>query len=90
MSVDTGYGVRGLARFPPATSTSSAATSPPASGVSPTRSRASTTWSCPPVLLEFCDMPMGLVLVTGPTGSGKSTSLGGAHPPHHHPPARCT
>jgi twitching motility protein PilT len=29
----------------------------------------------PPVLLEFCDIPMGLVLVTGPTGSGKSTTL---------------
>jgi twitching motility protein PilT len=29
----------------------------------------------PPVLLEFCEIPMGLVLVTGPTGSGKSTTL---------------
>ncbi|MCP4661716.1 MAG: PilT/PilU family type 4a pilus ATPase, partial [bacterium] len=29
----------------------------------------------PKVLLEFCQMPMGLVLVTGPTGSGKSTTL---------------
>ncbi|HZI63983.1 MAG TPA: PilT/PilU family type 4a pilus ATPase, partial [Thermoanaerobaculia bacterium] len=29
----------------------------------------------PPVLLDFCDLPMGLVLVTGPTGSGKSTTL---------------
>lgn len=29
----------------------------------------------PEVLLEMCTMPMGLVLVTGPTGSGKSTTL---------------
>jgi twitching motility protein PilT len=31
--------------------------------------------SLPPVLKSFCDMPKGLVLVTGPTGSGKSTTL---------------
>ena len=29
----------------------------------------------PPVTHEFCKKPRGLVLVTGPTGSGKSTSL---------------
>lgn len=29
----------------------------------------------PPVLQKFCDQPKGLVLVTGPTGSGKSTTL---------------
>jgi len=29
----------------------------------------------PPVLLEFTKRPRGLVLVTGPTGSGKSTTL---------------
>jgi twitching motility protein PilT len=29
----------------------------------------------PPVCLELCDRPRGLVLVTGPTGSGKSTTL---------------
>ncbi len=28
-----------------------------------------------PVLEELCDLPRGLVLVTGPTGSGKSTTL---------------
>ena len=27
------------------------------------------------MLLDFCQMPMGLVLITGPTGSGKSTTL---------------
>jgi len=29
----------------------------------------------PPVVLSFCDFDKGLVLVTGPTGSGKSTTL---------------
>lgn len=29
----------------------------------------------PPVLRQFCDAEKGLVLVTGPTGSGKSTTL---------------
>ncbi len=29
----------------------------------------------PPVVAGFCDLPKGLVLVTGPTGSGKSTTL---------------
>ncbi|HZE97432.1 MAG TPA: PilT/PilU family type 4a pilus ATPase [Planctomycetota bacterium] len=29
----------------------------------------------PPVLKDICKVPQGMVLVTGPTGSGKSTSL---------------
>jgi twitching motility protein PilT len=29
----------------------------------------------PPILSKLCEMPRGLVLVTGPTGSGKSTTL---------------
>jgi twitching motility protein PilT len=29
----------------------------------------------PPVVIELCERPRGLVLVTGPTGSGKSTTL---------------
>jgi len=29
----------------------------------------------PPICTEFCERPRGLVLVTGPTGCGKSTSL---------------
>jgi twitching motility protein PilT len=31
----------------------------------------------PSVVADFCDLPKGLVLVTGPTGSGKSTTLAG-------------
>ena len=29
----------------------------------------------PAVLRDICDRPRGMVLVTGPTGSGKSTTL---------------
>jgi twitching motility protein PilT len=29
----------------------------------------------PPIVKSFCDIPKGLILVTGPTGSGKSTTL---------------
>ncbi|MEQ8272459.1 MAG: type IV pilus twitching motility protein PilT [Deltaproteobacteria bacterium] len=29
----------------------------------------------PPVIHKFCELPKGLVVVTGPTGSGKSTTL---------------
>ena len=31
--------------------------------------------NCPPVFKEISDVPRGIVLVTGPTGSGKSTTL---------------
>ena len=31
--------------------------------------------NCPDIFKEFADTPRGLVLVTGPTGSGKSTTL---------------
>ena len=33
------------------------------------------TLGLPPVVAEFANRPRGLVLVTGPTGSGKSTTL---------------
>jgi twitching motility protein PilT len=31
--------------------------------------------NCPPIFKEFANTPRGIVLVTGPTGSGKSTTL---------------
>jgi twitching motility protein PilT len=31
--------------------------------------------NCPPIFRELADQPRGIVLVTGPTGSGKSTTL---------------
>jgi len=32
-------------------------------------------WGLPPILTEFAKLPQGLVLITGPTGSGKSSTL---------------
>ncbi|MCI0415776.1 PilT/PilU family type 4a pilus ATPase [bacterium] len=32
-------------------------------------------WGLPHVLYQFCYLPQGLILVTGPTGSGKSSTL---------------
>jgi len=34
-------------------------------------------WGLPPVLSELAELPQGLVLITGPTGSGKSSTLAG-------------
>jgi twitching motility protein PilT len=31
--------------------------------------------NCPPIFKELADLPRGLILVTGPTGSGRSTTL---------------
>ncbi|OFZ69782.1 MAG: twitching motility protein PilT [Betaproteobacteria bacterium RBG_16_58_11] len=31
--------------------------------------------NCPPIFKDLCQQPNGIVLVTGPTGSGKSTTL---------------
>ena len=39
----------------------------------------------PEALKKLCNLREGLVLVTGPTGSGKSTTLAAMiHPPHRH------
>lgn len=32
-------------------------------------------WGMPPILAELCHLPQGLILVTGPTGAGKSSTL---------------
>ena len=74
MSVDIAYGVRGVARF--------------RGNIYMQRGNLAAVFrrvpydimsleelDLPKVLLEFTGMPMGLVLVTGPTGSGKSTTL---------------
>ncbi len=74
MSVDTGYGVRGLARFRCNIYMQRGNIAACFRRI-PYQIKSLDDLELPPVLLEFCDMPMGLVLVTGPTGSGKSTSL---------------
>jgi twitching motility protein PilT len=74
MSVDFGYGVRGLARFR-GNVYIQRGTLAAAFRRIPYQIKSLEDLDLPPVLLEMCDLPMGLVLVTGPTGSGKSTTL---------------
>jgi twitching motility protein PilT len=74
MSVDLGYGVHGLARFR-GNIYMQRGTLAAAFRLIPYQIMSLDELELPEVLLEFCDLPMGLVLVTGPTGSGKSTTL---------------
>ncbi len=74
MSCDLGYGVHGLARFR-SNIYIQRGTLAAAFRRIPYEIRSVETLNLPEVLIDFCDMPMGMVLVTGPTGSGKSTSL---------------
>ena len=74
MSVDVGHGVHGLARFR-GNFYLQRGTLAAAFRRIPFDIQDVHRLELPPVLLDFCDLPMGLVLVTGPTGSGKSTTL---------------
>ncbi len=74
MSVDLGYGVRGLARFRGNIYMQRGSLAASFRRI-PYQIQSLDTLDLPPVLLDFCDMPMGLVIITGPTGSGKSTTL---------------
>jgi twitching motility protein PilT len=74
MSVDIGYGVRGLARFRGNIYMQRGTLAASFRRV-PYVIKSVDSLELPPVLSEFCTLPMGLVLLTGPTGSGKSTTL---------------
>jgi twitching motility protein PilT len=74
MSVDLGYGVRGLARFRCNIYMQRGNIAACFRRI-PYQIKSLEDLDLPKVLLEFTTMPMGLVLVTGPTGSGKSTTL---------------
>lgn len=74
LAVDLGYGVRGLARFR-GNIYLQRGTLAGAFRRIPYDIQGIADLDLPPVLEEMCDLPMGLILVTGPTGSGKSTTL---------------
>jgi twitching motility protein PilT len=74
MSVDLGYGVRGLARFR-CNIYMQRGTLAACFRRIPYQIKTLGDLELPQVLMEFCDLNMGLVLITGPTGSGKSTTL---------------
>ncbi len=57
------------------TSSTSAAPSPRAFRQIPYEIRGFRELGLPPIIEKICEKPRGLVLVTGPTGSGKSTTL---------------
>ena len=73
-SVDLGYGVQGLARFRGNIYIQRGTTAASFRRI-PYEIQGLEELNLPDTLLDFTDLPMGLVLITGPTGSGKSTTL---------------
>jgi twitching motility protein PilT len=74
MELDFSFGVRSLARFRGNLFQQRGAVGGVFRTI-PFVIRTFTDLGLPPVLEEMCNKPRGLVLVTGPTGSGKSTTL---------------
>jgi twitching motility protein PilT len=72
--LDFSFGIKGLARFRVNMFNQRGAVGA-VYRLIPERIRAFQELSLPPVLATLAEKPRGLVLVTGPTGSGKSTTL---------------
>src|SRR5437868_9550743 len=72
--LDFSFGIRGLARFRCNVFTQRGAVGA-VYRVIPEKIRSLQDLNLPPVLGNLAERPRGLVLVTGPTGSGKSTTL---------------
>ena len=72
--IDFSFGVKGLARFRGNLFVQKGAVGG-AFRMIPFRIRSFTDLGLPPVVAELCRRPRGLVICTGPTGSGKSTTL---------------
>ncbi|MGE5663150.1 MAG: type IV pilus twitching motility protein PilT [Deltaproteobacteria bacterium] len=73
--LDLSFGVKGLSRFRANIFMQRGAVAG-AFRTIPFRVRTFEDLGLPPVVKDLCKKPRGLVLVTGPTGSGKSTTLG--------------
>jgi twitching motility protein PilT len=74
LEIDFSFGIRGMARFRANVYMQQACVAG-AFRVVPYKIIPLQDLGMPPVVTEMCDKPRGLVLVTGPTGSGKSTTL---------------
>jgi twitching motility protein PilT len=74
MELDFSFGIKGLARFRVNMFNQRGAVGA-VYRLIPERIRAFQELNLPPVLATLAERPRGLVLVTGPTGSGKSTTL---------------
>lgn len=72
--LDLSFGVRGLSRFRANIFMQRGALAG-AFRLIPYQIRSFQELGLPPVVTELCSKPRGLILVTGPTGSGKSTTL---------------
>lgn len=74
LELDFSFGIKGLSRFRGNIYMQRGAVAG-AFRTIPFRIRTFEELGLPPVLKDLCKKPRGLVLVTGPTGSGKSTTL---------------
>src|SRR6202161_3703336 len=72
--MDFSFGLKGLARFRANVFNQRGATAA-VFRVIPFEIKSFHQLNLAPVVSKFCDKPRGLILVTGPTGSGKSTTL---------------
>src|SRR5437867_1540248 len=74
LELDFSFGIKGLARFRANVFMQRGAVAAVYRTI-PYEIRGFKELGLPPVVTAICDKPRGLVLVTGPTGSGKSTTL---------------
>src|SRR5512142_1226582 len=74
LELDFSFGLKGLARFRANVFNQRGATAA-VFRVIPFEIKTFAQLNLPPVVAKLCEKPRGLVLVTGPTGSGKSTTL---------------
>jgi twitching motility protein PilT len=72
--LDFSFGLKGLARFRANVFNQRGATAA-VFRVIPFEIKSFNQLNLPPIVSKLCDKPRGLILVTGPTGSGKSTTL---------------
>ena len=74
LELDFSFGIKGLARFRANVFMQRGAVAAVYRTI-PYEIRSFKELGLPPVISQICEKPRGLVLVTGPTGSGKSTTL---------------
>ena len=74
LEIDFSFGIKGLARFRANVFHQRGAIGAAFRQI-PYEIRSFRELGLPPVLEKLCEKPRGLILVTGPTGSGKSTTL---------------
>src|SRR5512146_893137 len=74
LELDFSFGLKGLARFRANVFNQRGATAA-VFRIIPFEIKSFDHLNLPPIVSKLCDKPRGLILVTGPTGSGKSTTL---------------